>query len=253
MVLFWCCKAYRQTTSSDRVCHEFKQLREGVGSNNAADFRATLTKTKMVDLKTVAKLNNITVKGDRRRRKNWENAILQAALENEGPTILDRWGPFADELDLTTKINVFASLRFPKSPPRRPPFGAMREAKILKQALAPHGVCLHIIDINAGSNITKTVFETMEMCDAFIVFGCIDYGEKTGNSAATDKEVLFWENNMKGKKGKMILIRLCPFDQEFKHICARRIFGMNDLVLRWIKGKSMPPTLTSSVCKALGM
>ena len=46
----------------------------------------------------------------------------------------------------------------------------------------------------------------MQGCDAFIAFGTRDYGESTGNPAATDQELFFWQNYME-KKGKALVPR----------------------------------------------
>eukprot|EP00616_Rhizochromulina_sp_CCMP1243_P020069 CAMPEP_0118974432 /NCGR_PEP_ID=MMETSP1173-20130426/11535_1 /TAXON_ID=1034831 /ORGANISM="Rhizochromulina marina cf, Strain CCMP1243" /LENGTH=54 /DNA_ID=CAMNT_0006924163 /DNA_START=36 /DNA_END=200 /DNA_ORIENTATION=+ len=51
----------------------------------------------------------------------------------------------------------------------------------------------------------------------------------------------------------MILLRMIPRDQDFPHLTAERIFGVNDLALEWQEGKDMPEDIVPAILKALGL
>ena len=77
----------------------------------------------------------------------------------------------------------------------------------------------------------------MHECDAFIAFATHDYGENTGNSAATDKELDFWQSYMMRKGAKTLIpVRMIPWGEEFDFLAARVLFNMNNIVITWIKG-----------------
>jgi len=152
------------------------------------------------------------------------------------------------------------------SPPPRPGggdwlwqvFGSMRyldgrakqEALLLQERLALRGVHLHIITPAPGQNISDAVFATMKRCQGFIAFGCARYGENTPNPVCTKKEVDLWENCC-SLQGPMILLRMIPRDQEFPHLTAERIFGMNHLDLDWLEGEDIPDGVVPGILKAL--
>ena len=140
-------------------------------------------------------------------------------------------------------------MRFNAKGPARP--GG--EAHQLRDALASAGVELHIIDVEVGTSITETVFTTMEGCDAFIAFGTSDYGQATGNPAATDQEVAYWKNTIQkaDKQRPLVLLRMIPFEAAFEHLTARVLFGTNALALTWLLGAPMPPGTVETIMKAL--
>ena len=70
-------------------------------------------------------------------------------------------------LESQFRAQVFASMRFG-------PAGPMAEAKLLRGKLASQGVHLHIISLKAGESITRSVFDTMATCDAFIAMATQD-------------------------------------------------------------------------------
>ena len=90
------------------------------------------------------------------------------------------------------------------------------------------------------------MIDGIESCDTFIVFGSAKYGEDTGNTACTYYEYKHAIN----RKKRIILIRMTPFDQEFKELLARVIFGQNKLALQWLVGTPMPPDLADQVVEA---
>ena len=69
----------------------------------------------------------------------------------------------------TRSIQAFCSMRFNAQ-------GPQKEANELKKCLNEHAIHLNIIDVKAGYNITKAVFETMVQCDVFIAMATKDYG-----------------------------------------------------------------------------
>ena len=94
---------------------------------------------------------------------------------------------------------------------------------------------------------TSEVFESIEHAEAFMVFGTSNYGEKTPNPACTYFESEYARNAGK----KMILLRMIPWDQQFDHLQARVMFGMNSLVLSWMEEMPMPEDLVDSIVAAL--
>ena len=50
---------------------------------------------------------------------------------------------------------------------------------------------------------------------------------------------------------KMILLRMIPFEQNFDHLQARVMFGMNSLVLSWMEEMPMPEGLVDDIVVAL--
>ena len=125
---------------------------------------------------------------------------------------------------------IFFSMRFGAE------HGVVPMAEALRAALAPHGVTAIIINMAAGGDINKTVFEWIEYCESFMVFGSAKYGEDTGNQACTYYEY----QHAFAKKKRIILLRMIPFDREFEELQGRVIFGANKLVLPWMVGQPVP-------------
>ena len=114
------------------------------------------------------------------------------------------------------------------------------------------------------------MIDGIEHCDTFIIFGSKAYGEDTGNSACTYYESKFALD----RKKRIILIRaseswhsctcpLCfsadaarwagmiPFDEEFEHLQARMLFGMNKFQILWELGTPMPADLPDRIVEAM--
>ena len=49
----------------------------------------------------------------------------------------------------------------------------------------------------------------------------------------------------------MILLRMIPWEQDFDHLQARVMFGMNSLVLSWMEAAPMPGDLVDGIVAAL--
>ena len=139
---------------------------------------------------------------------------------------------------------LFASMRFggPDSPKEC--------AYKLRSKLEERNIGLVIIDVDIGDSITNAVFDGIEKCDGFVVFGTKSYGEDTGNPAATNKELEFAENIGK----KKILIKMIEDDEDYKFLPARILFSGNKLHLYWGKGdresKEVPSGLVREIAKA---
>jgi len=140
----------------------------------------------------------------------------------------------------SAKHVVFASMRFANGQP-------LPEAIELRVALEERGVHLKIVELTAGADINQEVFESIEHAEAFMVFGTSNYGEKTPNPACTYFESEYARNAGK----KMILLRMIPWEQQFDHLQARVMFGMNSLVLSWMEEMPMPEDLVDSIVAAL--
>ena len=82
-------------------------------------------------------------------------------------------------------------------------------------------------------NINTEVFTVMDASDALMALGTKDYGEDTGSAANTVKEVSYWETNCEKKKGKLLPVRLIGYEDEFAHVCARRLFTKDALQIVW--------------------
>lgn len=133
----------------------------------------------------------------------------------------------------TARHVIFGSMRFPVPP----------EATQLQTALRACDTELIIVDLQPGDDINESVFQSIEQADAFLVFGTSGYGEKTQNPACT-----YWESEFARNAGKkIILLRMIPWGQEFDHLQARVMFGMNELTLSWIQGTPMPETLVENI------
>ena len=91
----------------------------------------------------------------------------------------------------------------------------------------------------------------MQDCDAFIAFGTRDYGESTGNPAATDQELFFWQNYMEKKGKALVPVRMIEWEEDFDHTAAKVLFNTNRLVLTWILGEPMPDDIIGDLTKAL--
>ena len=141
--------------------------------------------------------------------------------------------------DFSAALCIFGSMRFPVPP----------EARLLFAALWAAGVYLKIVDMKAGQDIDKEVFEWIEHCHAFLAFGTKNYGEDTGNSACTYKEVKFAQ----AKRKHIILLRMIPWEHEFEELQARVLFNQNMLTLEWQQGQPMPPSLVGELLKAMDL
>ena len=88
-------------------------------------------------------------------------------------------GSALSTLRLPPANSAFLSLRF----------GALHNvvsmAEQLRNALRARGADGKLINMTAGGDIDTEVFEWIEHCDTFIVFGSSKYGEDTGNQACT--------------------------------------------------------------------
>ena len=63
---------------------------------------------------------------------------------------------------------------------------ALSLSSLLSSAHAEICVCVSAqVDMQAGADIDKEVYEWIEHCSAFLVMGTRSYGEDTGNSACT--------------------------------------------------------------------
>ena len=100
----------------------------------------------------------------------------------------------------------------------------------------------------AGGDIDRQVFQAIEQCDTFLVFGSAKYGEETANQACT----YFEYKHAFAMKKRIVLIRMIPFDQPHDELQARVIFGANKLVLHWMVGEPMPPELPGMIAEAAG-
>ena len=141
--------------------------------------------------------------------------------------------------DFLPALCIFGSMRFP----------VPVEARMLFAALRAAGVYLKIVDMKAGQDIDKEVYEWIEHCHAFLVFGTRTYGEDTGNSACTYNEVKFAQ----AKKKNIVLLRMIPWEAEFEELQARVLFNRNMLTLEWQQGQAMPPSLVGEILKAMDL
>ena len=168
-------------------------------------------------------------------------------------------------LESEFRAQVFASMRFSA-------IGPEAEAKLLRGKLASQGVHLHIISLLAGESITRGVFETMATCDAFLAMATKDvrthsslcpprtdrfsraqYGQDTGNPAATFHEVRVWKEEHEPEGKPLIPLRMIPWGEDFTFPVARELFGSNLLTLTWIKGEPLPGCLVTDVLRGLGL
>mmetsp|Transcript_22760 Transcript_22760/g.34435 ORF Transcript_22760/g.34435 Transcript_22760/m.34435 type:complete len:506 (+) Transcript_22760:160-1677(+) len=135
---------------------------------------------------------------------------------------------------------IFASMRFRDG-------RILPQADLLRQELELHGIIMHIIDMRSGEDIDSKVFSTLEHCDTFLAFGTSDYGKDTGNSASTYFECKYAMN----KNKRIIPLRMIPYDQEFEHLQARVLFGMNLLSLKWEENQPMPANVVDDILNAI--
>ena len=105
-------------------------------------------------------------------------------------------------------------------PPHRPTYLIVIRVRLLFVALQAAGVYLKIVDMRAGQDIDKEVYEWIEFCDTFLVFGSARYGEDTGNSACTYNEVKFAQ----AKRKNIILLRMIPWEEEFEELLEDEMF-----------------------------
>jgi hypothetical protein len=138
---------------------------------------------------------------------------------------------------------IFFSLRF------GPEHGVVQMAEALRAALATHGVTAIIINMTAGGDINREVFQWIEHCETFVVFGSARYGEDTGNQACT----YFEYQHAFSLKKRIVLLRMIPFDQEFTELQARVIFGANKLALPWQVGAPIPADVPDQIVRAMGL
>jgi hypothetical protein len=137
----------------------------------------------------------------------------------------------------------FTSLRF------GPEHGVFEMAKQLQAAMDEDGVDMRIVDMAAGGDIDREVFSEIVYAETFVVLGSKHYGQDTGNQASTFYESKFAH----GKKKRMILIRMIPFDEEFVELQAQILFGMNKLELYWKVGTPMPPELPAQIMEGMNL
>ena len=136
---------------------------------------------------------------------------------------------------------VFFSLRFGAE------HRVIPMAEQLRDELDRRGAKCKIVNMAAGGDIDTEVFQGIEECATFLVFGSAKYGEDTGNQACT----YFEYKHAFAKKKRIILIRMIPFDQEFDELQARVIFNANRLVLPWLLGDPMPGDLPDKIIEAI--
>ena len=167
-------------------------------------------------------------------------------VHNAGPVLVDVAGAAdwtltpiqpSKTADFSAALCIFGSMRFP----------VPVEARMLFAALQAAGVYLKIVDMRAGQDIDKEVYEWIEHCHAFLAFGTKNYGEDTGNSACTYNEVKFAQ----AKKKSIILLRMIPWEAEFEELQARVLFNRNMLTLEWQQGQPMPTSLVGEILKAM--
>ena len=159
---------------------------------------------------------------------------MEPQLEHLAPTIAIP----SSIKDFVSAYCIFGSMRFPIPEEARQLFEALRAAA---------GVHLKIVDIKAGQDIDREVYEWIEHCSAFLVMGTKNYGEDTGNSACTYNEVKFAQ----AKKKNIILLRMIPWEDEFEELQARVLFNRNMLTLEWQQGQEMPTSLVPEIVKAM--
>ena len=88
-------------------------------------------------------------------------------------------------------------------------------------------------------------------CDAFIAFGTKDYAQSTGNPAATDQELAYFQSALMKRGKALIPLRMISWDEEFDEIPARVLFNTNKLTLTWILGDPMPDDLVADIVRVL--
>jgi hypothetical protein len=196
--------------------------------------------------------------------KNFRAALAALAIETAtpgdavgaGPKPISEAVPPGKPIDLHTVGTLSPTLE--PEPGDEVPFFSLRfgvkhgvvpMAKQLQCALAQRGTRAKIIDMMAGGDIDATVFSSIEECGTFVVFGSAEYGEDTGNQACTYYEY----KHAFALKKNIILIRMIPFDQEFENLQARVIFNANKLVIPWMLGTPMPPSLPDQILQAMGL
>ena len=98
------------------------------------------------------------------------------------------------------------------------------------------------------------------------------YGQDTGNPAATFHEVRVWREEHEPEGKPLIPLRMVrarspalrsrltrpvvcqiPWGEEFTFPAARELFGSNLLTLTWIKGEPLPAELVDDLLKAIGL
>ena len=70
----------------------------------------------------------------------------------------------------------------------------------------------------------------------------------------TDQELAFFQSYCSAstrilKPKALVPLRMIPWDDDFDHTAAQVLFHTNKLVLTWIKGEPMPPTLVDDIVK----
>ena len=83
------------------------------------------------------------------------------------------------DADAELGLGAFFSLRFGVE------HGVVPMAEQLLAALRARGASGMIINMAAGGDIDTEVFQGIEKCGTFLVFGSAQYGEDTGNQACT--------------------------------------------------------------------
>jgi len=126
-------------------------------------------------------------------------------------------------------VHVFASLRFTKD--GSPMYQALALQKLLKR----YNVLLHIVDAKLGQEggIKQAVFKTIRQCKFFIGFGTAHYGISTGNPAATDRELAFWQCTMEAAHSCAEPLLLKMHSGTFKSFDVEVLFGCGRMFCEW--------------------
>lgn len=130
---------------------------------------------------------------------------------------------------------IFFSLRFN-------PSGPEKEAKLLKDALAVHGVNAVIIDTENGRDIRDEVFYTIANAKMFVVFGTADYGVPGKCDFSTKEEFRFAIE----EKIPIFLIKMCP---SFNDAVVRAKLPASMKQADWTIGKPVPEGLVQEVLR----
>ena len=70
------------------------------------------------------------------------------------------------------------------------------------------------------------------------------YGEDTGNPAATDRELAFWETAMMRRPGKCLFpVRMIPWEEDFTHVAAMVLAFVLPFTVHMVVGNVLEPLL----------
>ena len=111
----------------------------------------------------------------------------------------------------------------------------MYQALALQKILKRYNVLLHIVDTKLGQEggIKRLVFKTIRQCNFFIVFGTAHYGISTGNPAATDRELAFWQCTMEAAHSCPEPLLLKMHSGKFKSFDVEVLFGCGRMFCEW--------------------